>query len=89
MKKVSNYIETCKEREAREYRENKIELLDFIRENPGATIGDLVDISTFVDERDFLQMMVILFDEASIVSDSGHYFTDEITRQKMSAAGLY
>jgi|GEM_PF-4858827 len=77
-------VETGNGIEEREDRENKQELLEFINENPGATLNELRDIWNGLDGYDFMQTMLTLFDEYKVVEDIGHHFTDEATRQKTS-----
>ena len=89
LKKVNKKVETPEEEYAREEKEAKKNLLKFIKKNPGVTLRKLLNDFTGLDEYEFFKTMVLLFEEEGIVSDSGCFFPDEATRQKMSKEGSY
>ncbi len=58
--------------------------MKFIKENPGARIGEIADNCEFLDGFEFLETMTKLFAENAVVEDSGHYFSDEKARLGVS-----
>jgi hypothetical protein len=83
LKKVNKKVETLEEIIKKEEMEARKNLLKFIKKNPGSTLNELSDNFTGLDAYEFLNAMVTLFEEYKLVEDSGCYFTDEVTRQKM------
>ncbi len=64
-------------------KDGKEELSKFIKDNPGATVGELYEVWNGLDGYSFLKAMVELIDEYKVVEDGGQYFSDEDTRIKM------
>lgn len=60
----------------------KEQLVEYIKQNPGVKLDELSDIWNGLDGYDFMQAMIALFDEYKVIEDSGYYFPDEATRQK-------
>ena len=62
---------------------NKQVLAEYIKENPGTTIGELHDNCDLDgDEYCFFAAMIALYHDSALISDSGCYFTDEETRRR-------
>lgn len=66
----------------RKLEKNKKKILEFIKDNPGTRMRELADIydCDFLDDYEFFQTMIILFNENAFCEDSGHYFSDWETR---------
>lgn len=69
--------------EEEEIIKNKQVLVEYIKENPGTTIGDLRDDCDLDgDDYHFLASMIALYHDYAIDSDSGCYFPSEETMEK-------